>query len=212
MVTFNIKLNVNDWAKWAEGKVDGRAINFALLYGNEIFSKHNGVQTVNPRAYTTFCKAIRGLKNWNDDNSLAMILNISKGCFLDDKDNTVGSLFTTFISQRLDKLVQPEEMLKGKWETVEEKIHNCVYEGERFRPDVASILALRLLNYTMMYFSEKDSKSDLVQNRILEIIENKRKLFSDDLLFHYIKTIINKFPTKTTKLLLNTKIRNKIVI
>ena len=212
MVTFGIKLDVKDWAKWAEGKVDGRAVNFALLYGNEIFGKHNGVQTVNPRAYTTFCKAIRGIKNWSSDDALGLILNISKGCFLDDKNNTVGTLFTTFISQKLDKLVQPEQMLKDKWEEVEEKIHDCVYEDGRFRTDVASILALRLLNYTIFYFSQKNSKSDVVQNRILDIVNNQRKLFSDDLLFHYIKTIVNKFPTRTNKLLLNDKIRKKGII
>ena len=130
-INFNLKLNVEDWAKWAEfNSVDSRAINFALLYGDEIFRKHNGVQTINPRSYTTFCKAIGGLKNWNDDDSLAMILSISKGCFLNDKDNVVGTLFTTFIAQKLDKLVSPNDMLLQKWETVEPKIHDCVYEGE----------------------------------------------------------------------------------
>ena len=114
-VNFNLKLNINDWASWAEfNNIDSRCINFELLYGNEIFKKHNGVQTINPRAYTTFCKAISGIKDWNDDNSLALILNISKGCFLNDKDNVVGTLFTTFVAQKLDRLISPEDMLKQK--------------------------------------------------------------------------------------------------
>lgn len=212
-VNFNLKLNVNDWASWAEfNNVDGRAVNFALLYGDEIFRKHNNVQTINPRAYTTFCKAISGIKDWNNDSSLGLILNLAKGCFLNDNDNVVGTLFTTFIAQKLDKLVQPSDMLMQKWETVEPKIHDCVYDGEQFKPEIASILAIRLLNYIMFYFSQKGVKESVVQDRILEFIDNPRKLFSDDLLFHIIKTIIAKFPAKTTKLLLNAKIRNKITI
>ena len=212
-VNFNIKLNVNDWASWAEfNQIDSRAINFCLLYGEEIFKKHNNVQTINPRAYTTFCKAISGIKNWNDDNSLALILNISKGCFINDKDNVVGTLFTTFIAQKLDKLVSPQDMLLQKWETVEPKIHDCVYDGERFKTDVASILAIRLLNHIMYYFSQKGVKESVVQDRLLEFIENKRKLFSDDLLFHIIKSVIGKYPGKTTKLLLDSRIRSKVIV
>ena len=212
-INFNLKLSVNDWASWAEfNNVDSRAINFCLLYGEEIFKKHNGVQTINPRAYTTFCKAISGIKDWNDDNSLALILNISKGCFLNDRDNIVGTLFTTFISQKLDKLIHPKDMLMQKWETVEPKIYDCIYEGDRFKTEIASILALRLLNYIMAYFSKPGAKQDVVQDRLLEFIENPRKLFSDDLLFHIIKTVIGKYPAKTTKLLINSKIRSKVII
>ena len=212
-INFNLKLSINDWASWAEfNQIDSRAINFCLLYGEEIFKKHNGVQTINPRAYTTFCKAISGIKDWNEANSLALILNISKGCFLNDKNNVVGTLFTTFIAQKLDKLVKPEDMLKQNWETVEPKIHDCVYEGERMKTEIASILAIRLLNYILFYFSQNGAKQDVVQDRLLDFIENPRKLFSDDLLFHIIKTVIGKYPSKTTKLLINSKIRSKVIV
>lgn len=212
-VNFNLKLNVKDWAAWAEfNNVDSRAINFCLLYGDEIFKKHNNVQTINPRAYTTFCKAISGIKDWNEDSSLALILNIAKGCFLNDKDNVVGNLFTTFIAQKLDRLVAPKDMLLQKWDTVEPKIFDSVHENGMFRPEISSILGIRLLNYIMLYFSQQGSKQDIVQDRLLEFIDNPRKLLSEDLMFHIIKTVIAKYPAKTTKLLLNPKIRNKIIL
>ena len=47
---------------------------------------------------------------------------------------------------------------------------------------------------------------------VIEFIENPRKLFSDDLLFHIIKTVIGKYPAKTTKLLINSKIRSKVIV
>lgn len=214
-INFNLKLNVQDWAKWAEfNNVDNRAINFCLLYGEEIFKKHGNVQTINPRAYTTFCKAISGLKDWEKDESLALILNISKGCFLNDKDNVVGTLFTNFITQKLDKLVAPKDMLLQSWGLVEPKIFDCVYDdmGERFKPEIASVLALRLLNYILFYFSQKGVKESVVQDRLLEIIDNKRKLFSDDLIFHVIKTVVSKYPARTGKLMLDQRIRNKVII
>ncbi len=212
-VNFNLKLNVEDWASWAEfNRIDSRCINFELLYGEEIFKKHNGVQTINPRAYTTFCKAISGIKDWNDEKSLALILNISKGCFLNDSDNIVGNLFTTFISMKLDKLVSPKDMLMQKWETVEPKIYDCVYDGDRMKTEIASILALRLLNHIMFYFSQPGVKESVVQDRLLDFIENPRKLLSDDLLFHIIKTVVGKYPSRTGKLMLNSKIRAKVVV
>lgn len=213
-VNFRLKLNVRDWAEWAEcNNIDSRAINFCLLYGEEIFKKRNGIQTVNPRAYTTFCKAIRGIRNWEKEEALALILEISKGCFLNDEDNIVGGLFTTFITKKLDMLVSPEDMLMQAWKTVEPKIGRCVYGDDgRFRSDIASILAIRMLNYTTNYLAGKGAQIDKVQDRILDFIENDRKLLSDDLLFHLIKTVVAKYPAKTNKLLLNSKIRNKIII
>ena len=213
-INFNVKLNIEEWAKWAEeAEIDGRAINFELLYGNEIFKKHNGVQTVNPRSYTTFCKAISGLKDWNKPETLALILQISKGCFLNDKDNIIGNLFTTFIANKLDKLIQPKDMIELKWETLEPKMRECVYDNGNFRPDVASILTIRLMNYILYLFSIKGAiKENVVYDRILEIVNNDEMLFSEDLIFHLVKTLITKYPGRTGKLLMNATIRNKVVL
>ena len=213
-INFNVKLNIEEWAKWAEeAEIDGRAINFELLYGNEIFKKHNGVQTVNPRSYTTFCKAISGLKDWNKPETLALILQISKGCFLNDKDNIIGNLFTTFIANKLDKLIQPKDMIELKWETLEPKMRECVYDNGNFRPDIASILTIRLMNYILYLFSIKGAiKENVIYDRILEIVNNDEMLFSEDLIFHLVKTLITKYPGRTGKLLMNATIRNKVVL
>lgn len=212
-VCFNLKASSKDWASWAEfNRVEGRAINFALLYWEEIFRKHNGVQTINPRAYTTFCKAISGIKNWEDPDSLTMILNISKGCFLNDTDNVIGGLFTTFIAQKLDKLIPPKDMLMSDWQTVEPRIFDCVHDGEKFKPEIASILATRLLNYILYYFSQKGVKENVVQDRLIQFATNARKLFSEDLLFHIIKTVVKQYPARANKLLLIPSIRDKLII
>lgn len=213
-INFNLKLNIEDWAKWAEStEIDGRAINFELLYGEELFKKHHDVQTVNPRSYTTFCKAISGLKDWNKPENLALILQISKGCFLNDSDNIVGNLFTTFIANKLDKLIQPKDMLELKWDTLEPRMKACVYDNDTFRPEIASILTIRLMNYILHLFEIKGGiKESVVYDRILEIVNSETTLFSEDLIFHLVKNLISKFPGRTGKLLMNPIIRNKIVL
>lgn len=213
-INFNVKFNIEDWAKWAEeAEIDGRAINFELLYGDEIFKKHNNVQTVNPRSYTTFCKAISGLKNWDNPDTLALILQISKGCFLNDKDNIIGNLFTTFIANKLDRLIQPKDMIELKWDTLEPKMKNCVYDNGNFRPEIASILTIRFMNYVLHLFGTKGAiKENVVYDRILEIVNNDEVLFSEDLIFHLVKSLITKYPGRTGKLLMNPIIRNKVVL
>ena len=213
-INFNLKLNIEDWAKWAEeAEIDGRAINFELLYGDEIFKKHNNVQTVNPRSYTTFCKAISGLKDWNNPETLALILQISKGCFLNDKDNIIGNLFTTFIANKLDRLIQPKDMIELQWDNLEPKMKNCVYDNGNFRPEIASVLTIRFMNYVLHLFGTKGGvKESVVYDRILEIVNNDEMLFSEDLIFHLVKTLITKYPGRTGKLLMNPIIRNKVVL
>jgi hypothetical protein len=215
--SFSIKFNIDSFAEWAERfNMDSRAINFALYYNNELFdpSHPNHLDTINPRSYTTFTNIISGIKNWDKSESLALILNISKGCF-HDPNNVVGSLFTSFIANKLDKLVTPEDMLMKKWDTVKEDIERCVYEKEDYHPEIAAVLNTRLLNYSVNYLKD-GNKADVVCNRLLDLIDNSnsstdRHLFSEDLIFSIIKTIVAKFPAKTNKLLLNPAVRKKIL-
>lgn len=171
---------------------------------------------VNARNYVMFGNTISGIQNWEDPKSLAFIQQIASGSFLDDKDNIIGSLFTTFIANKLDKLISPEDMLLKAWNVVKPQIKNCVYDDSgRYRPDVASILSTRLLNYSMYYFNQKGAKTDVVQDRLLELInageENPdEKLFSEDFLFDIIRTLMKHFPTRTNKFMLNRKIREKV--
>ena len=215
--SFSIKFNIDSFAEWAERfNMDDRAINFALYYNNELFDPNhpNHLDTINPRSYTTFTNIISGIENWDKPESLALILNISKGCF-HDPNNVVGSLFTSFIANKLDKLVTPEDMLMKKWDTVKEDIEKCVYEKEDYHPEIAAVLNTRLLNYSVNYLND-GNKADVVCNRLLDLIDNSnsstdKHLFSEDLIFSIIKTIVAKFPAKTNKLLLNPAVRKKIL-
>lgn len=210
IVNFPIKFDIKVWAAWGEkAELDNRALNFALMYSSEIFETEN--KTINPRSYTTFCNAISGLKDWSNTKDLAMILNIAKGCF-DDKDNVVGHLFTMFIANKLDKLISPERLLTGDWKEVSEEIKQCVYdEHGKYRPDIASVLSTRLLNYTSYYFEQKGSKSDPVQKRLLEIIDSPEMLFSEDLIYNVIKQLATNYASRMNKVIIHPKIRKKLL-
>jgi len=211
-INFPVKFSIDNWSQWAENKeIDGRVINFAISYSHELFESEKQLSTINPRSYTMFGNAISGIKNWQNSDSLALILNISKGCF-NDPDNIVGSLFTTFIANNLDQLIAPKDMLLEKWDTVYPKIKKCVYDDQgKYKPAVAAILQTRLLNYSMFYFEQKGSQTQTVCDRLLEIMNAPEMLFSEDIIFNIIKTLCTKYPNRTNRWMLNTEIRKRIV-
>ena len=214
MVTFNVKFDINSWAEWAENhQIDGRAINFLLSYHNELMdSKGTHEHIMNPRSYTMFSKIIGGIDDWQKPDSLAMIMRMAAGCFT-DKDNVVGSLFTTFIANKLDKLISPEDMLLGKWDTIGPRIKKCVYDSNgNYKPAIASILHIRLLNYCQYYFDQKNSKTDVVYQRLLDILNNSDMLLDEDLVFNIIRTLCTKYKQRTNKWMLNNQIRQRVII
>ena len=88
-----------------------------------------------------------------------------------------------------------------------------LYERGNCRTVLASILTIRLMNYIRYRCSIKVAiKENVVYDRILEIVNNDEMLFSEDLIFHLVKTLITKYPGRTGKLLMNATIRNKVVL
>lgn len=216
-VDFNIRFDINNFAQWAESYgMDNRAINFALYYSYELFDPNNAnhLSTINPRSYTTFTNIVSGIDDWDNAENLALILNISKGCF-HDKDNVVGSLFTNFIANKLDRLISPEDMLHKEWKHVKKDIEACVFDKDNYHPEIAAVLHTRLLNYSMNYLND-GGKSKVVCDRLIELVENadsatEKHLFSEDLIFDIVKTIVAKHGRKVNNLLLNPAVRKKIL-
>ena len=216
-INFSIKFDIDSWSEWAEEYgMDSRGVNFGLYYSTELFDPDykNHLDTINPRSYTTFMNVISGIKDWNKPENLALILNISKGCF-HDEDNVVGNMFTNFIANKLDKLVTPEDMLFKDWDDVSKEIYTCVYDNNgMYHPEIAAVLHTRLLNYSIVYLSKTGSKTQPVIDRLTELaIQSKepQKLFSEDLLFSIIKTLVAKFSNRLNKMLFNPAIRSKIL-
>lgn len=204
-ISFDIGFDVKVWSKWAEeNQIDSRAINFALTC-SEIFEEKNGKQEVNARSYVTFANAISGISDWSTSKNLGIILNIASGCF-DSQDNVVGNLFTTFIANKLDKLISPEDMLFKDWEEVQKEVESQVYDGDKYRPDIAATLAIRFLNYTEYYFKKGGAKTDIATRRIIDFLDSDKTLLAEDLLFNLVKVLHKNFPTRCAKLMMNPKV------
>ena len=213
LINFDVKFSIADWAAWAERQeLDSRGINFLLQYHTELMDRSKTkCAKVNARNYTMFINTISGIKDWSSSENLAFILQLASGCFLDDHENVVGHLFSTFIANKLDKLPTPEVLVTQKWDTLAPKLEALLYENDVYRPDLASILSTRFCNYSLMLFEKKGTKTDVVVDRILEIIDNKKILFSEDLIFNLIKTLNKMYPARCNKMLMNPKIIAKLI-
>lgn len=214
-INFYVRFDVNSWTTWAEQNgIDSRAINFMLLHSDELMDpKGTHSHVMNARNYTMFADIISGIEDWETPENLAMILQIASGCF-NDPDNIVGGLFTNFIANKLDKLVSPEDLLFQDWDTVKPRIKKCVYTNKEYRTDIGSVLHTRFINCVIKYFNSPKADTDVVEKRLLAFIEESEDkdhmLFSPDLIFNIIKTLLKLYPARCNKFMLNPKIRAKV--
>lgn len=205
LLNFHLDFNYEQYGKWMDRcNLKSEAINFMLLHP-EIFDQSD---RVNARTYTMFANAISGFKSFSNIETLDSIDLIAKGCF--GNDTTIGALFVTFIHNNLDKLMSAEEMLDGDWADTSKKIKENVTKDGQYRADIASVLTMRLVNYIEM--NGKDSKkADKAVKRVEEIINHNEILLTEDLIYNLIKKMVKNFPGKCQKMLLNPKVRTKVL-
>src|SRR5210317_1587884 len=143
-VTANLKFDVNVWAQWAEGaNIDTRCINFLLLHPELV------TQETNARSITTFFNSISSFEKFEDNLSLVQM--IGEGSVGD----AFASMFTTFINNKLDKLVTPKDLLTHDNEQyILGELTGCIGKDDNYRADIASTLATRLGNFSVVYSKE----------------------------------------------------------
>lgn len=212
MITFNVKFDVNSWSEWAEHQgLEGRTINFMLANGLELMDRSITKEAkINARNYTMFANIISGIPDWSTPENLAFIMQIAAGCFLDE-DGIVGSMFTTFIANKLDKLLSPEDLVHKDWGYVKGVLEKQLYDGDLYRADIASIITTRFVNYSMKFLETKGNPMEPISDRILKIVDNDKLLLSEDLLFNLVKTLNKKYPAKCNKLIMNPKIAKRLM-
>lgn len=210
MVSFNVKFSGKVWSQWADSQnLDPRAINFLLLYECELFNRKQGYSKVNARNYTMFANIISGIDDWSTLENQALILQIASGCFLDDSD-IVGGLFTQFISNKLDKLIDPELLVTGGFDRVKKILLDQLYDEDLYRADIANVITTRFINFASNWIDQKKDIKVII-DRIVDIIDCDKQLLSEDLLFSLIKTLNTNHMGKCSKLILNPKIANKLM-
>jgi len=192
-ITANLKFNVDVWARWAEESgIDTRCINFLLLNPELV------TQETNARSITTFFNSISSFDDF--ESNLSMIQLIGEGSVGD----TFASMFTTFINNKLDKLVTPKDLLTHDNEKyILGELKGCVGEGDNYRADIASTLATRLANYSVVY-SKENSVTQKITDRLIALCTKEH--FNNDLKYLVVRTIFNGNKQKFNKLMMNPEI------
>jgi hypothetical protein len=214
---YTVDWDLNDWMQWAEKDgMDGRCINFVSSYSQELFgSDDDGNRICNPRSFTMFSNMISGIDDWDNAENQNFISLIAKGCF-QDEGGRFAKMFRSFLMSKMHLLIQPKEMLNGDWKDVKEKLEKTIYDSDGSpRPDISTLLERRFSNYVGAWLSS-DATTPIkkVEDRIVNFIENEEKgglaLFSQDSLYHMIKTITSNNKRQTNKLMFNPKIAKVI--
>jgi hypothetical protein len=189
-ISVEVKFNEKVWAKWAEkSMIDGRCINFMLMNPEVV------TQSVNPRAMTTFFNSISSISKFEDE--LPLIQMIGEGSV----GAEVSTLFSMFINNKLDKIISPEEILEKEEKYVLSTLKQMIGEEDEFRADISSVVATRLINYSLMHAETKSVTQDMIDR--LSIISTTCTSFTDDLKYYIIKELLNGNKSKFSKLMLN---------
>ena len=192
-ISVELKYDVNVWAKWAEqANIDGRCINFMLMNPELV------TQRVNPRSVTTFFNAISSIPKFEDN--LPLIQMIGEGSVGVD----FSSMFTMFINNKLDRIISPEDTLTKDEAYVMGALTSAIGKGDDFRADISSVVATRLINYSLT-IAETKSISDAMIQRIVKLTTDC-EAFTNDLRYYMIKEIVNGNKVKFSKLMMNTDV------
>lgn len=171
------------WAEWAEkARIDQRAINFTLLHGREIIKDENPY--VNPRSLVKFFNSLRTITDFN--KSLPLIQNIGEGAVGPE----VTTMFTSFIHNKLDKMISPMEILDTNvtFDTIKEKIVELIKSGTDYRADLAYVLTTRLINHMIHNVDTKQITPPFI-DRVKDLIVSE--VLGSDLKFVLAKKVIN---------------------
>ncbi len=192
-ITANLKFDIDVWARWAESEgIDNRCINFLLMHPELV------TQETNARSISTFFNAISSIENFEKD--LSLIQMIGEGSVGEE----FASMFTIFINNKLDKLITPKDLLTHADDSyILGELGTCVGKGDDYRADIASALATRLANYSVVY-SKENTVSQKITDRLIKLCT--KDYFSNDLKYLVVRTIFNGNKQKFNKFMMNPEI------
>ncbi len=156
-------------------------------------------ESVNPRAITTFFNGISSIKDFSAE--LPLIQMIGEGSVGDE----FATLFTLFINNKLDKLVSPYDIINNPNEAyIVGALNSSIGKDDAYRADIASVLAVRLINYCLL-FAESNKITDTIIDRLIALT-TKHEIFTNDLKYLIIKELLNGNKTKFSRLMLDANV------
>lgn len=194
VINVNFKFDVDVWARYAEKTgIDSRCINFLLLHPELM-----DAEDINARTVTMFFNSLMSIDNFADQ--LPLIQQLGEAT----TNPNFSTFFTTFINNKLDKLVTPKDMLLHQNEAyIIGELNSCIGLGPDYRADIASVLATRLINFTTNY-AENNTITPAVTERLTKFCTGE--VFTNDLKYIIVKKVINANKAKFQKLMLNPEV------
>ena len=113
-------------------------------------------------------------------------------------------MFTTFINNKLDKLVTPKDLLTHESESyILGELRSCIGNNDNYRADIASTLATRLSNYAVVY-SKENTIDKKITDRLIAICT--KDYFTNDLKYLIVRSIFNGNKQKFNRMMMNPEI------
>ena len=153
-----------------------------MLHGKEIIKDTNPY--VNPRSLVKFYNSLRTIKDYN--SQLGLIQNIGEGAVGPE----ITTLFTSFIHNKLDKMISPIDILDTTvaFDTVKMKIKSLIMEDKEYRADLAYVLTTRLINHMLFTVTNKEITRAFI-DRVKDLVVSN--CLGSDLKFVLAKKVIN---------------------
>jgi hypothetical protein len=150
---------------------------------------------VNSRSIVMFFNSISSIESFED--SLGLIQMIGEGSVGPE----FASMFSMFINNKLDKLVDVRKVLFDEnEESVLRALKSNIGTGDNYRADIASTLTTRLVNNVIYYAKDNKVEKSLI-DRIGKIVTED--ILNNDLKYHLVKSIYGSDQKKFSSLALN---------
>jgi hypothetical protein len=109
-----------------------------------------------------------------------------------------------FINNKLDRIISPEDTFTKDEAYVMGALTGAVGKDDDFRADISSVIATRLINYSLMH-AETKPVPDAMIGRIIKLTTDC-DAFTNDLRYYMVKEIVNGNKNKFSKLMMNTDV------
>ena len=203
-MNIHLKFDNEIWAEWAErNNIDSRCINFTLM-NPELVKPEN--PEINARSITKFYNAIHSIEDFNTDQGLHLIQLLGEGSL----GVEATTMFTSFIDQRMDKLITTQEILDTTvtFKEIEKRLKGLVSKNDKYRGDIAYVICSRLITYAEFKLNDNNTTPEMV-DRVEELLSSD--VLGTDLKFVLGKKITNLDSTVFNRLLVSDAVLDNIL-
>jgi hypothetical protein len=159
---------------------------------------------VNARSITTFFNCISSLDSF--ESNLPLVQMIGEGSV----GGEFSSMFTMFINNKLDKLIAPDVIFNHESEEyVMNTLKGIMGKGDKYRADLASTMATRIINYSIFYSKNNKIEKSYI-DRLVNIV-NESEMFTNDLKYNMVKSIYNGNMSSFKTMMLNKDLQTYLL-